>query len=388
MLVTYSTGARFAGGGIGNTSYHAVRGLHRHCILEGLICGSYRPTDIPASRIRAMGSASRVLRKLAVYDEWNWLDHGYRVLYDHWAAREVPICDVFQGWSGYCLQSLRRAASLGAVTVLDRALAHPTYLNRLLQEEYLNWGLSHRWSPSAERITREVATADHVILPSAFVVDTFLAEGEEEQKLTELPFGVDTHRFCPSEERRKDDSFRALFVGHVSVRKGVPYLLEAWRRLNWKDAELWIAGQNKLSAELRTKYGDLTGVQFLGHVSNPVQVFQSADVFVFPSLAEGSALVTYEALACGLPVLTTRNAGSVVRDGIEGFIVPIRDVEALANYLERLRADERLRKEMSEAARVRAKAYTWDRYGDALVEALRTLVGMSSDAQMQESVEP
>jgi glycosyltransferase involved in cell wall biosynthesis len=166
----------------------------------------------------------------------------------------------------------------------------------------------------------------------------------------------------------------------------VPYLLEAWRRLAWKDAELWIAGQNKLSAELRTKYGVLSRVRFLGHVSNPVQVFQNADAFVFPSLAEGSALVTYEALACGLPVLTTPNAGSIVRDGVEGFIVPIRDVDALANRLEQLRTDERLRKEMSKAARVRAEAYTWDRYGDTLVEAITKLVRMPPSTHPQNNV--
>ncbi|MDQ7028789.1 MAG: glycosyltransferase family 4 protein, partial [Ardenticatenia bacterium] len=98
-----------------------------------------------------------------------------------------------------------------------------------------------------------------------------------------------------------------------------------------------------------------------------------ADVFVFPSLQEGSALVTYEALACGLPVVTTPNAGSVVRDGIEGFLVPIRDVEALAARLEHLRADEGLHLEMGQAARRRAKAFTWEHYGDRLADTVRSL---------------
>jgi glycosyltransferase involved in cell wall biosynthesis len=102
-----------------------------------------------------------------------------------------------------------------------------------------------------------------------------------------------------------------------------------------------------------------------------VAVYQQADVFTFPTIEEGSALVTYEALACGLPVVTTPNAGSVVRDGVEGLLVPIRNVEALAAALECLRADERLRREMGRAARARAEEFTWDGYGETLARVLR-----------------
>jgi len=84
--------------------------------------------------------------------------------------------------------------------------------------------------------------------------------------------------------------------------------------------------------------------------------------------------VTYEALACGLLVVTTPNAGSVVRDGVEGFIVPIREVEALAAALERLRADEQLRREMGRAARARAEEFTWDKYGDQLADVFGGLI--------------
>ena len=95
-----------------------------------------------------------------------------------------------------------------------------------------------------------------------------------------------------------------------------------------------------------------------------------ADVFVFPSLFEGSAVVTYEALACGLPSVVTPNAGSVVRDGVEGFVVPPRDVEALAGRMERLGLDPDLRAEMAARARVRALEFDWPRYHSALIEAL------------------
>src|SRR5262249_31028803 len=103
------------------------------------------------------------------------------------------------------------------------------------------------------------------------------------------------------------------------------------------------------------------------------EVFQRSDVFVFPTLSEGSALVTYEALSCGLPVITTPNAGSVVRDGREGFLVPIRDVETLCDRLARLRANPALPASLGRAARARAEEFPWSRYRSGLIAAYQGL---------------
>jgi len=118
--------------------------------------------------------------------------------------------------------------------------------------------------------------------------------------------------------------------------------------------------------EVLKGYADLPGVRMMGFLGTPAAAYQQADIFVFPSLEEGSALVTYEAMACGLPVVTTPNAGSLVRDGVEGFIVPIRDPDALAERIEQLRADARLRQEMGRAARARAETLTWENHGQDL----------------------
>jgi glycosyltransferase involved in cell wall biosynthesis len=118
-------------------------------------------------------------------------------------------------------------------------------------------------------------------------------------------------------------------------------------------------------------------VKLAGFRRDPAPVYRSADVFAFPSLAEGSALVTYEALASGLPVVTTANAGSVVRDGIEGFIIGAGDAGALAQRLDELHRDPCLREAMGRAARERAAAYTWERYGRAFAQALAALATAS-----------
>jgi glycosyltransferase involved in cell wall biosynthesis len=377
VRVIYSVGARFAGGGIGTTALHAAKALHRHGMLTRLLCGSYAPSEIPRDKTRSLGLPSRGLRRLATLDPSGWLWHADSVLFDAWACGRLEPADLFHVWGNFGLRSLRRAKTLGMTTIVQRASTHPLYQARLLQEEYTRWGLTFRTPRQVlRRAVAEQEEADRVLIPSDFVRQSFLAEGFPEHRLLQVPFGVDTGRFQPALGAYGRHPFRVLFVGQVGLRKGVPYLLEAWRRLRWRDAELWLVGRvDRASRRVIERAGDLPGVRFAGYASDPVSLYQQADAFAFPSIEEGSALVTYEALACGLPVVTTPNAGSVVRDGGEGFIVPIRDVDALAARLERLRSDESLRLEMGRAGRQRAQRYTWDRSCTDLCEKLRHLAG-------------
>jgi glycosyltransferase involved in cell wall biosynthesis len=107
--------------------------------------------------------------------------------------------------------------------------------------------------------------------------------------------------------------------------------------------------------------------------SRVIDEFRRADVFVLPTLCDSFALVHLEAMACGVPVITTPNCGSVVRDGVDGFVVPIRDAEAIADTIELLLADRALRERMGQNARARAREFTWERYGERLLGALNRL---------------
>jgi glycosyltransferase involved in cell wall biosynthesis len=165
-----------------------------------------------------------------------------------------------------------------------------------------------------------------------------------------------------------------LFAGTADLRKGIHYFAMAAEKLSnsRKSFDFRVAGnftarvaQQSLSRRLN----------FLGRVRRD-QIrgeFAAADVFVLPSLAEGSAGVTYEALASGVPVITTRAAGSVVRDGIEGRIIPERDPQALAQAIAEIVEDREKRERMANAARERARDYTWERYGQRLVSTLKNL---------------
>lgn len=368
MKIVYSIDAKFGGSGIGWTAYNAVVGIYRAGFLARLFVNSNAQTTIPRTLIRQWGIVGRGIKYLAAKDSTALLDYLENTLFDFWVAAQLSTAHIFHGWNGMCLQSLRRARARGMLTVVERASTHPATQTRLLREEYARWNVPLKFPTwNYARMLQEFAQADYITVPSAFARETMLAEGIPAHKLIEIPFGVDLTRFAPADASRARP-FRAMFAGTVTLRKGVQYLLDAWRRLQWRDAELWIVGALTSDfAAIRARWSDLPNVRFIPHTNKLARLMQQCDVFVFPSIEEGSALVTYEAMAAGLPLITTPNAGSVARDGEEGFIVPIRDVDVLCERLERLRRDDALRARMSRAARARAESFTWEHYRARLV---------------------
>jgi glycosyltransferase involved in cell wall biosynthesis len=188
---------------------------------------------------------------------------------------------------------------------------------------------------------------------------------------TVVPYGVNARWLALEPKPLRG---RLLFVGSAELRKGIHYLAMAAEKLTSRgfNYEFRVAGD--VTDQVR-RQPMCRHLNFLGRVPRDRihNEFQQADAFVLPSLAEGSAEATYEALACGLPVITTRAAGSVVCDSIEGRIVPERDSEILAEAIQELVENRQKRDRMAHAARDRAREYTWERYGERLVAALKAL---------------
>ena len=239
----------------------------------------------------------------------------------------------------------------------------PMYLgDGALDREELSW--------LHDRRLRDLAMADRVLVPSEHIAEKLASHGLPRDHVRVIPYAADCRRFRPLSGKRHEASCTFLFAGGISQRKGIKYLLEAWarvRRPGWKLQLLGAAPKN-----LGPMSGLLDQVELLGRVGHPEVpgYMAAADVFVFPSLFEGSAVVTYEALACGLPSIVTAEAGSVVRHGFEGFHVPARDVSALAAEMTRLGEDPRLRDRLSAAARSRALDFDWPRYHVAVADAV------------------
>jgi glycosyltransferase involved in cell wall biosynthesis len=200
--------------------------------------------------------------------------------------------------------------------------------------------------------------------------------GVPESKLRRVHFGFAPERFRPMPDEKTDSTFRVMFAGAISLQKGVQYLLEAWRRLDLPDAELVLVGGTfpDSKAFLPEYEGLYRHVPFVPQ-DELAAIYNTASVFVLPSLQDGFGMVVYEAAACGLPVIITENVGAAIRDGQDGFIVPIRDPDALADRLLRLYRDEKLRRDMGESARAFVQQYTWTAYHQQVLAHYRDLIG-------------
>jgi len=273
----------------------------------------------------------------------------------------------------------RKAKSGGALCVLNYSIAHHRFARRYLDEEARNNPTfastlnSHKYPKEFERrLDMEIELADRILVGSGFVRDSFIAEGVPSDKLVVIPYGADTSLFQPrSEDSNCDGPLRLLFVGQIGQRKGISYLLESIQRVHSEGDILTLVGQFQGNGQAISPYRH--SFRHIPHVPRNElnKIYQHADVFVFPTLIEGMPLVVLEAMACGLPVITTPNGpGDIVRDGLDGYLVPPRDVNAIVDRLGRLRADPSLRKKMGHNARQRALSFTWDVYKNKVIDNL------------------
>lgn len=222
-----------------------------------------------------------------------------------------------------------------------------------------------------QRRLRDLEQAGLILVPSEHIQGELQRHGVDPLRIRVIPYAADTSRFQPDPDKSHDhNSCTFLFAGGVSQRKGIRYLLEAWEMIRRPGWRLQLVGA--APRDLGPMKRHWPHVEYLGRVGHAEMpgVMAKADVFVFPSLFEGSAVVTYEAMACGLPVITTPNAGSVARSGQEGYLVPAQETESLARAMATLAEDPQLRAWMSKQARARALEFNWTRYQAALHAAL------------------
>lgn len=380
MKVIYSTASHLGGTGLSNVAYHAGKALCEHDMLERLITYRNRQNDIPKEKVhRVIFQPAKLFSGLSSRYYYSmkrmWLD--YRA--SHYIDKHD--CDIFHGWTHESLKSIESAKKKGAITIVDRGYSHPRFSKRILDEEFEIYGVERKldnvpkwlnrfdhWRREQEEACEEFELADYVFVNSPFCYQTFINEGYPENKLKMIPRGFDPDMYQPRPQ--KDDVFRVIFVGQLLVRKGLKYLLEAWERLDLPNAELLLVGamMDEIKPLVESYLKRRSDIRHLGFVPDPVEAYNSATVFVFPSVDEGSAKVTYEAMACGLPVIVTKNSGSLAVDGEDGYIVPIQDSEALMEKLEILYHDRELAEEMGRTARAHIESYTWGQYEERLIE--------------------
>lgn len=300
------------------------------------------------------------------------------ILFDRAVARRLSVDapDIFVGFAGSSLKSIQTANAAGCTTIVERCSSHIRTQAQLLKEEYRRFGYTHDPISLAhiEREEREYEIADYISVPSEFVYQSFCDHGLSEDRLLLEPYAVDIERFKASNKQR--DKTKFLFAGGVGLRKGIPDLLAGWTAADLDNAELLIAGSVSDEVEkYMEKWASDDSVKFVGWQEDMVNLYQTSDVFVFPTIEEGSAYVTYEALASEIPLITTPNSGWVGEDGEHGIEIPVRSPKKLGQALKWMENNPDKRRRMGEQGRnlIESK-YTWNKYGKRIHDRYKSIL--------------
>jgi glycosyltransferase involved in cell wall biosynthesis len=316
-------------------------------------------------RCRRAGDASELTAA------WLW---GGRRFCELILKHDLKDADAVYAFNSAALELLRAAREMGHTTILDQTIAPRSVERRMLEEERAHWP-GWELEPQQDeyldqycaREREEWKSADLILCGSEFVKDGIAECGGPVERCAVVPFGADA-AFTVQARPPHDGPLRVLTVGSVCLRKGAPYVLEAARRTQGI-ATYRMVGPIEVTpraqADLR-QHVELTGAVPRSEI---IEHYRWADVFLLPSLCEGSPNAIYEALATGLPVICSPNAGSVVRDGANGYIVPVRSTQGICERVDLLWQDRAAFRALSHNAAAAVQSDSND-YARRLVEAI------------------
>ncbi len=293
------------------------------------------------------------------------------------ARLHLPEHDVFFGYSYASLEAMRLEKRRGKLCVLDQ-IDPGEKEHEIIHEEQSRWPRyvihSHENIPRAvyDRLHEEWSLADIIIVNSEWSRECNLEKGAPPEKMAVLPLAYEANLKPPRTNPLRDPGgpVQILWIGRITLQKGIQYLIEAAKILLGKPVEFLIAGESSINRDAMLAAPN--NIKWLGKITNAQkeQLYSSTTAFVLPTLSDGFALTQLEALAHGLPVIATPNCGRVVEEGRTGFVIPPRDPQALADAVLRFINNPVLPAKMAPACCEAVKAYSIDAYGKRLVEMI------------------
>ena len=391
-------------------SYQTPLALAERGRLEALVTDWYTPLDRPlvrgAARLLPDRWRSALARRHRKGLSSDLVDGGPRNAiaairhrgdvsgFDEWLGRRAGRLAVRRG-AGLLAYSYYAHAAFSSVhadvpKLLFQVHPHPRSLASLYAEE-LRRVPEAQESLSAEDEARthttrfeRLATEPHLaagwITASSFTARTLVEQGIDADRVRVVGYGVDLDRLRPAAPPPRRP-FRVLFVGQMTQRKGLSYLLEAWRQLALPDGELVLAGRGRVDRSLLARHEGRVVRREEVSDAELRTLYQRSHVFCMPSIAEGFGLVYLEALASGTPIIGTTHTGAadIIRDGQEGFILEPRDVAGLVARLRWCYDHPEELEGMRRAARDRAATFSWGAFRQRLADAVESLSEASDD---------
>lgn len=302
------------------------------------------------------------------------------ILHDYWdirAAQHVGRAAILHVMlHGNSRRVIEKGVAAGSVILGEAVNTHPENYFAVNQKERQVCGLSHpgEMSGALLRLQNEILHCNWLLTPSQQVSKSFIERGFPEHRVKCIPFGAEPNDFSPPADwsHREGPELIVVCVAQVIPRKGIHYLIEAWRMLGMEPekARLRICGY--FAAEMKNVFDPIPrGVEFLGSIEKPriIAELRSASVFVLPTLEEGFAISISEAMATGCVVITTPESGAseIIENGVNGFIIPSRSPVSIAEQLRKLFKEPATRTRIGRLASAKVtKELNWTAYEEKL----------------------
>jgi glycosyltransferase involved in cell wall biosynthesis len=373
--------------------------LGRRLISEGMLSQIF--TNVPHTFLRKEGLPRAVIESNAFPAILNyglartglpcptsirhWLAWQADASQIEFVRKRLRECDVFVGLSGSGLSGGTLTQKRGGAYICERASSHILWQKRALEEEYAAFGASPPFFDSrmVEKELEEYSVSDRIVVPSNFVRNSFIEAGIASRKIRVIPYGVDVSKFKMRPEVAATDEFRVIYVGHISLRKGIPYLIEGFSRMKHPRKKLTLIGAVHSEMQQVLRSLPLENVEFVKPIpkSQLVKYYHRADAFCMASVEEGLAYVIAEAMASGLPVIATETSGAsdILVEGVSGFVIAPRDAHVIQDRLEMLASSPEIARRMGNNARNATEALGgWNEHGGAYIEEIRDLAASKS----------
>ena len=381
-------------------SYQVAQALHDAGLLEAL------STNVYSEGWATRKYGARVPNHLVHVSAWGFLHYWFKRLWNNWtlerasdraigrlggsiaAKKDVPVV----AYSYYASAAFAVSPPVTRSKILFQLHPHPLSVRRLLSEELelvpaaresLLQEAELSLSPAAlDELSQEPRLADAIIVASSYTKQTLIENGHGQKPISVVPYGVDASRFPRRQPHtRPAGPLRIIWLGQVCQRKGLSYLLDAVRRVSKQNVQVLLRGHGRVAGNLLAQYSDLKiDLQSSLPRAEIIRDLHASDLFVLPSLVEGFGHSIIEAMSCGLPVLTTNHTcgADLITPGESGFLVPIRDSEAIAQQLDWALTHREELAAVGENAAAAIAPYTWDRFRRGVVEAYSSVVDCAS----------
>lgn len=387
MKVTVAAGGRFH-------ALHLAAQLSQRNSLEKLITFSYTSTDkqvipenlVAQSKLCKFIDQSYCRLRLGRIIQPSTLNVFKDNLFDRFIAKQLQSSkpfDLFVGWAHYVLKSIPLIKKKAGHLIIESGSCHILEQQEILQKAYKELGLLYPpiHPANAYKMVKEYELADYIVTPSSFARASFIKHGVPAEKMIVVPCGVDT-QFFRVENKLEPAKFTVIFVGLLSVRKGVHHLLEAWQKLALPESEAQLILVGSLQKDL---YQILPNYKLASNViiNGPTdkhslkKLYSQSSVLVLPSLEDGFGMVIGEAMASGLPVITTTHCAGpdLIEPGKNGFVVPAANSNSLAEKISWCYHNRAATDEMGKFAQQKSSLLSWDIYGNTIYKVYQKIVG-------------